>query len=128
MAERFEADAPMSAGAVVELGGSAEITESTADMSTRVFGVISSQPAYAMNAAAGNSDSHPFVAMTGRTPVRVIGPVAKGQRLVSSSTKGTARAINDSDITSSLQIIGRALEDKHTTDIGLVNCVVRTNN
>ena len=100
----------------------------TADMSTRVFGVISSQPAYAMNAAAGNSDSHPFVAMTGRTPVRVIGPVAKGQRLVSSSTKGTARAINDSDITSSLQIIGRALEDKHTTDIGLVNCVVRTNN
>lgn len=128
VAERFEADAPMSAGAVVELGGSAEITESTADMSTRVFGVISSQPAYAMNAAAGNSDSHPFVAMTGRTPVRVIGPVAKGQRLVSSSTKGTARAINDSDITSSLQIIGRALEDKHSTDIGLVNCVVRTNN
>ena len=128
VAERFEADAPMSAGAVVELGGSAEITESIADMSTRVFGVISSQPAYAMNAAAGNSDSHPFVAMTGRTPVRVIGPVSKGQRLVSSSTKGTARAINDSDITSSLQIIGRALEDKQTLDIGLVNCVVRTNN
>uniref|UniRef100_UPI00258A79FD hypothetical protein n=1 Tax=Pseudomonas sp. TaxID=306 RepID=UPI00258A79FD len=31
VAERFEADAPMSAGAVVEVGGTAEITESTTD-------------------------------------------------------------------------------------------------
>ena len=46
-----------------------------------------------MNAGAGNSDSHPFVAMTGRTPVRVTGTVTKGQRLVSSTVKGTARAV-----------------------------------
>ena len=45
VAERFEADAPMAEGAVVELGGSAEITESTTDLSDAVFGVISSQPA-----------------------------------------------------------------------------------
>ena len=77
---------------VVELGGSAEITEATTALSDNVFGVISTQPAYAMNAAAGNNDSHPFVAMTGRTPVRVTGAVTKGQRLVTSSIKGTARA------------------------------------
>ena len=63
VAERFEADAPMSEGAVVTVGGSAEITETTSELSQEVFGVISSQPAYAMNAAAGDNDSHPFVAM-----------------------------------------------------------------
>ena len=87
LGERFEADQPMGEGAVVELGGDAEITESTSELSQQVFGVISKQPAYAMNAGAGNGDSHPFVAMTGRTPVRVSGQVAKGQRLVSSSIK-----------------------------------------
>ena len=87
LGERFEADQPMGEGAVVELGGDAEITEVTSELSQQVFGVISKQPAYAMNAGAGNGDSHPFVAMTGRTPVRVSGQVAKGQRLVSSSIK-----------------------------------------
>ena len=128
VAERFEADAPMAEGAVVELGGSAEITEATTDLSDNVFGVISTQPAYAMNAAAGNSDSHPFVAMTGRTPVRVSGAITKGQRLVSSSIKGTARAVATGESISPFHVIGRALEDKADSGIGLVNCAVRNNN
>ncbi len=128
VAERFEADAPMAEGAVVELGGSAEITEATTDLSDNVFGVISTQPAYAMNAAAGNNDSHPFVAMTGRTPVRVSGAVNKGQRLVTSSIKGTARAVTTGETISPFHVIGRALEDKADSGIGLVNCAVRTNN
>ena len=128
VAERFEADAPMAEGAVVELGGSAEITEATTDLSDNVFGVISTQPAYAMNAAAGNSESHPFVAMTGRTPVRVSGAITKGQRLVSSSIKGTARAVATGETISPFNVIGRALENKTDASIGLVNCAVRTNN
>jgi len=126
--ERFEADAPMSEGAVVTLGGTAEITETTSDLDTEAFGVISTKPAYAMNAGAGNSDSHPFVAMTGRTPVRVTGSVTKGQRLVSSSVKGTARAVATDETISPFHVIGRALENKTDAGIGLVNCVVRTNN
>ena len=128
MAERFEADAPMGEGAVVTLGGSAEITETTSELSQEVFGVISSQPAYAMNAAAGDNDSHPFVAMTGRTPVRVSGQVNKGQRLVSSNIKGCARAVASGESINPFHVIGRALEDKTDDGIGLVNCVVRTNN
>ena len=128
VAERFEADAPMAEGAVVELGGSAEITEATTDLSDNVFGVRSTQPAYAMNAGAGNGDSHPFVAMTGRTPVRVSGQVAKGQRLVSSSIKGTARAVASNETINPFHVIGRALEAKTDDGIDLVNCVVRTNN
>mgnify|MGYP000483452053 CR=1 FL=1 len=128
VAERFEADAPMDEGAVVIVGGDAEITEETTDLSDNVFGVISKQPAYAMNTGAGNNDSHPFVAMTGRTPVRVTGTVTKGQRLVSSSVKGTARAIAIGEAINPFHVIGRALENKTDAGIGLVNCAVRTNN
>ena len=128
VAERFEADAPMTAGAVVEVGGSAEITETTSEMSENVFGVISDMPAYAMNAAAGNNDSHPFVAMTGRTPVRVTGAVTKGQRLVTSSIKGCARAVASGESISPFNVIGRALESSTDAGIKLVNCAVRTNN
>jgi len=128
VAERFEADAPMSAGAVVEVGGDAEITETTSDLSENVFGVISEQPAYAMNAAAGNNETHPFVAMTGRTPVRVTGPVTKGQRLVTSSVKGCARAVATGESISPFNVIGRALESSTDAGIKLVNCAVRTNN
>ena len=128
VAERFEADAPMSAGAVVEVGGSAEITESTADLSDKVFGVISEMPAYAMNAAAGNNESHPYVAMTGRTPVRVTGTVNKGDRLVTSSVKGCARAVATGESITPFNVIGRALESSTDAGIKLVNCAVRTNN
>ena len=128
VAERFEADAPMATGAVVMVGGSAEITETTSELSDQVFGVISDQPAYAMNAAAGNNDSHPYVAMTGRTPVRVTGAVTKGQRLVSSSVKGCARAAATGESISPFHVIGRALETNTDTGIKLVNCAVRTNN
>ena len=128
VAERFEADAPMAEGAVVEIGGGEEITEATTELSDNVFGVISKQPAYAMNSLAGNNDSHPYVAMTGRTPVRVTGTVNKGQRLVSSTVKGTARAVATGETISPFHVIGRALENKADEDIGLVNCAVRTNN
>ena len=128
VAERFEADAPMSAGAVVEVGGSAEITETTTDLSDRVFGVISDTPAYAMNAGAGNNDSHPYVAMTGRTPVRVTGTVNKGDRLVTSTVKGCARAVATGESITPFNVIGRALESSSDAGIKLVNCAVRTNN
>jgi len=128
IAERFAADAPMIPGAVVMLGGSAEITETAEDLSDRVFGVVSTQPAYMMNSKAGNDATHPFVAMTGRTPVRVTGTVNKGDRLVSSSVKGTARAASNSETINPFHVIGRALESKYDDGIGMVNCVVRTNN
>ena len=113
---------------VVTIGGTAEITETTTDLSDNAFGVVSTQPAFMMNSDAGNSESHPFVAMTGRTPVRVSGAITKGQRLVSSSIKGTARAVATGESISPFHVIGRALEDKADSGIGLVNCAVRTNN
>jgi len=128
IAERFAADAPMTEGAVVMLGGAQEITETADELSEKVFGVISSKPAYMMNSGAGNNESHPFVAMTGRTPVRVTGVVNKGDRLVSSSIKGTARAARTGESINPFHVIGRALESKSDAGIGMVNCFVQANN
>jgi hypothetical protein len=128
IAERFAADAVMTPGAVVMFGGAQEITETAEELSEKVFGVVSTQPAYMMNSGAGNNDSHPFVAMTGRTPVRVIGTVNKGDRLVSSSVKGTARAAKTGESINPFHVIGRALESKSDAGIGLVNCFVQAKN
>jgi len=122
MAERFEADTEYDAGTVVELGGSAEITLVTEDLSEKVFGVISTRAAYLMNSHAGSDATHPPVAMTGRVPVKVVGQVRKGDRLVAAGA-GQARAARTGEATA-FNVIGRALQDKSSTGIGTVEAIV----
>ena len=122
VAERFAADEVMEPGTVVELGGSAEITIVTEELSDRVFGVISTAPAFTMNGGAGDNATHPAVAMTGRVPVKVTGPVRKGDRLVSAGN-GIARAATAAEVTA-FNTIGRALVDKLTDDVGMVEAIV----
>lgn len=122
VAERFAADEVLEAGTVVELGGTREITRAREPLSDTVFGVISTRAAYLMNSCAGDDDTHPPVAMTGRVPVRVTGLVNKGDRLVSAGD-GIARAALPGEATS-FNVIGRALEDKSTNDIGMVEAIV----
>jgi hypothetical protein len=122
VAERYAADAAMEVGDVVTLGGCAEITKTTVDCDSFVFGVISDKPALQMNSKAGTDVTHPYVALLGRTPCKVIGPVGKGCRLVSSDTPGVARAADSGEDPHC--IIGRALADKMTAEIGLVEIVI----
>ena len=122
VAERFAADEELAPGTVVELGGTAEITRSQQDLSENVFGVISTRAAYLMNGGAGEDDTHPPVAMTGRVPVQVIGVVRKGDRLVSAGS-GTARAAQPGEATA-FNVIGRALVDKLTPGPGTIEAIV----
>jgi hypothetical protein len=122
VAERFEADVELAPGTVVELGGSAEITQVNTDLSENVFGVISTRAAYLMNSNAGTDATHPPVAMTGRVPVNVVGQVRKGDRLVSAGN-GQARAAKAGEVTA-FNVIGRALRDKLDTDAGTVEAIV----
>jgi hypothetical protein len=122
VAERFEADVAMLPGTVVELGGPAEITCSTVELSDSVFGVISTQAAYLMNSGAGNDVTHPPVAMTGRVPVRSVGSIRKGDRLVSAGN-GLARAAKPGEATA-FNVIGRALRDKLDPNEGMVEAIV----
>ena len=122
VAERFASDEIYEPGTVVELGGSAEITRVRHDASDSVFGVISTRPAFTMNGGAGDNDTHPPVAMTGRVPVKVIGVVNKGDRLISAGD-GVARAAQPGEATS-FNVIGRALSGKSTTEAGTVEAIV----
>jgi hypothetical protein len=126
LAERFAADAEYAPGTVVEIGGAAEITAVSADLSENVFGVISTNAAYLMNASSGDDTTHPPVALSGRVPVNVIGKVSKGDRLVSAGN-GCARAALKTEITP-WNVIGRALEDKETDGFGLLEAIVKINN
>ena len=122
VAERFAADVEMIPGTVVELGGDFEITQVRSDLSDNVFGVISTRAAYLMNSKAGDDITHPPVAMTGRVPVRTIGTVSKGDRLVSAGN-GLARAAKPGEATA-FTVIGRALADKADADEGTVEAIV----
>ena len=125
LAERFEADAPMIPGTVVALGGIKEITSAIHELSEDVFGVISTRAGFLMNGEAGNDQTHPPIAVNGRVPVRVIGIVRKGDRLVSAGA-GLARSAKRSEITA-FNVLGRALEDKNTQDEGMVEAIVKLN-
>ncbi|WP_440913505.1 hypothetical protein [Candidatus Pelagibacter sp.] len=125
VAERYAADDFLQKGTVVMIGGEEEITTAEGEMTDNVFGVISTQPAYMMNAGAGNNDSHPFVAMVGRVPVRVIGMANKGDRLVLSSTRGVARAVRANENPTTEQVIGRVLQTKIDTAEHAIECVVQ---
>lgn len=91
LAEMFEPDSDYEPGTVVVFGGDKEITVTDQSHDTRVAGVVSTNPAYLMN----NETSGLPVALTGRVPCRVQGPVAKGAILVTSSTPGVAQAIDN---------------------------------
>lgn len=122
LAERFSADDIYDAGTVVEIGGTQEITAVKYELSEDVFGVVSNTAAYLMNAGAGNDNSHPPIAVSGRVDVKVVGIVKKGQRLVSAGN-GIARAALPGEATA-FNTIGRALADKNTDDLGTVEAIV----
>jgi hypothetical protein len=125
LAERFEADAAYPAGTVVMLGGEKEITAAMEDATDDVFGVISTRAAFTMNGAAGSDATHPPVAMTGRVPVRAVGRIRKGDRLISAGN-GLARAARRDEWTA-YNVIGRALRDKTTEDEGTIEAIVTIN-
>lgn len=124
LAERFAADAAYAPGTLVRIGGSAEVTAELEEASTEVLGVVSTQPAHLMNAEAGSNETHPPIAMVGRVPVRCIGEIRKGDRLISAGN-GCAKASRFASERGAGQVIGRALADKLTNDEGLVEAIVK---
>ena len=126
VAERFASDTSYTPGTVVTLGGAAEITAVNEEASDEVFGVVSGehQAAFKMNGAAGNDDTHPYIAMTGRVNVKVIGSVNKGDRLISASVPGYAKAATKAECTA-FNVIGRALTGKTEAGQGSVLAAVR---
>ena len=125
LAERYAADAPYEEGTLVMFGGEAEVTSAQGYGSTKIAGVVSTKPAFAMNDAAGNSETHPFIALQGRVPCKVVGTVSKGDILVASDISGVATVWTETTVDPRMTAyVGIAIEDKTTGGEGYVEVKV----
>lgn len=109
LAERYEADAVYEPGTVLVVGGDKEVTVTAIYADTRVAGIVSKNPAYMMNSEAGTDETHPYIALKGRVPCKVVGPIKKGDLLVTSAHPGYA-CVGQNVFSGA--VIGKALEDK----------------
>lgn len=114
LAEKYTTDAEYEAGTVlaVAINGDAEATQ-TWQSGQRVLGVISTNPAFLMNDEADGQ----AIALRGRVPVKVVGPIRKGQPLICNQDgKGMY-----GDTGNSFAI---ALETNEDANVKLVECVI----
>jgi len=115
LAEKYLSDQEYETGTVVSVGGSKEITASR--YGDRAIGVISENPAFMMNKDLENGV---YVALKGRVPVKVIGPVKKGDRLVAADI-GVAKVLENN---LSSDIFAIALDSKDSDEIELIEAVI----
>lgn len=114
LAEKYTTDQEYEHGTVltVALSGDAEATASF-ETGQRVLGVISTNPAFLMNDAAPGQ----AIALRGRVPVKVIGPIRKGQPLICNQDgKGVYGDTNNS--------FAIALESSDNINVKLIECVI----
>jgi hypothetical protein len=95
LAEMYHSDDYYAPGTVMIFGGDLDVTISTQSHDTRIAGVVSTNPAYLMNDNFEQDNWLP-IALTGRVPCNVRGPVNKGTILVSSDQPGIACALDKS--------------------------------
>jgi hypothetical protein len=90
LAEKYLADDEYEVGTVVTVGGEQEVT--ACQMGDRAFGAVSGSPAFMMNEGLVGGT---YIALKGRVPVKVIGSVVKGDKLIAASNgcAGPARVL-----------------------------------
>ena len=120
LAEWYAADADYEPGTVVVFGGSEEITVTNTKGDHRVAGVVSTDPAYLMNAGI-ECEHKTALALQGRVPVKVVGRVQKGDLLVTSAIPGYATVNNTPTVGT---IIGKAVGTKEDLEKGIVEVLV----
>jgi len=124
LAEKYLSDLPYEVGTVVSVGGTAEVT--ACQSGDRAFGAVSANPAFKMNdGLAGGT----YIALKGRVPVKVVGPVEKGDRLVAADN-GCAGAshellkgkpVNSRTFPDTFAI---AMQSNSDSGIKLVECII----
>jgi hypothetical protein len=108
LAEMYTADAVYPPGTVLVFGGRQEVTVSAVSHDSRAAGVVSTNPSYLMNSGL-TGPTAVAVALTGRVPCCVQGPVAKGDLLVNIAA-GTAGRLDPNKYAVG-SVIGKSLEE-----------------
>jgi hypothetical protein len=118
LAEKYMPDREYEPGTVLVFGGEQEVTIANSYMDTRIAGVVSTNPAYMMNS---EQDGGVYVALQGRVPCKVTGKIRKGDMLIAAGGLGVATASDNPKMGS---VIGKALENYDSHDIGIIEVVV----
>jgi len=107
LAEMYAADSEIDPGTVVCFAGQGKVTACGLAACTKVAGIVSTDPAHLMNSAQEGV----ALALAGRVPCKVIGPVEAGDMMISAGN-GMAKAF-DADVGSPAlgTVIGKAIED-----------------
>ena len=105
LAEKYSADAEYEPGTVLMFGGDAEVTLCVLANNRRVAGVVTTAPAHLMNSELTGTTA--AIALQGRVPCKVQGPVRKGDMIVSAGD-GKAKAEENPEVGA---VIGKALEN-----------------
>jgi hypothetical protein len=119
LAEVYRSDRNYIPGTVVVFGGTSEVTVSLTSHDTKVAGVVSTNPAYLMN----DREEGVAVALQGRVPCRVLGPVVKGDRVVTSDVRGVAERLDMTKYQPGC-IIGKTLGSVPNGEIATIEVVV----
>ena len=119
LAEKYTTDQDYEPGTVVVVGGEAEATACSSYSDHKVLGIISTAPAYLMNSTSEGQD----VALIGRVPCKVIGPIERGDLLVTSSTGGHAEAWDPQNFIPG-SVVGKALDAKDSDGEGVIEVAV----
>ena len=118
LAEKYSSDEEYLPGTVVMFGGDKEVTISD-ERTKAVAGVVSSNPAYLMNSMLEGMSVD--VALQGRVQCKVQGFIKKGDMIVAGATPGVGVADDDPILGT---VIGKALENYDSTEIGMIEVVV----
>lgn len=128
LSEKYLCDTKYQPGTVVILGGASELTQCISDTDPKVVGIVSTNPALKMNdsladGTGGVTATH--IALTGRVPCKVVGDVAIGDLLITSSTPGHARAYNTARNFVPGAIFGKAMQaHSATSPTGSIEVIV----
>lgn len=114
LAEKYLTDKDYEVGTVVAVGGEAEVRASV--FGDRAIGVISATPAYLMNSKADGQ----AVALKGRVPVRVVGSIKKGDRLVAADNGCAVHAT----FHQFADVFAVALESNGDSEVKLIEAVI----
>ena len=116
LAEIYTTDQTYDVGTVMAIGGDAETTAffDGGPFGGNVFGVISGSPGFLMNKDAEGQ----AIAFVGRVPVKVEGPVEKGQKVY-------AKDLGIATATKKGQLVGFALETNADESMKLVEVALR---
>ena len=120
VAENYLADSEYESGTVLSFGGIEEVTSAKSHADERLAGVVTTHPAHLMNSAL-EGEYVAAIALLGRVPVKVIGWVEKGDRLVSSIIEGYAEVDNNAPHSA---IIGKAIQNKYDEGKGMIEVLV----